>query len=103
MTDGERAKVYATDSADVSHEVSRWAIAEGRNPMMRICLAGYEGEHAMPDDWEVVEWKARGGFGSQDTDDGGKGRLNAAKERLWFSPACLKPHKNKTLFDLMGV
>jgi DNA adenine methylase len=95
------ADLYATDSLDVAHDVRRWAIEEGRNPLMRICLAGYEGEHAMPDDWEAVEWKTQGGFGNQsDTEDGG--RLNATKERLWFSPACLKVEEaQRSLFELL--
>ena len=100
-TAGRTADIYATDSLDVAHDVRRWAIEEGRNPLMRICLAGYEGEHDMPEDWTVVEWKAQGGFGNQsDTDDGG--RANAHKERLWFSPACIKVEKaQRSLFDLL--
>jgi hypothetical protein len=96
--------LYATDSTDVAHAVREWAIAAGRHPMMRICLAGYEGEHAMPDDWTAVEWKARGGFGSQNDDEDGLGRINATKERLWFSPACIKVEKaQRSLFDLLEM
>lgn len=96
-TDG----LYATDDLSVAHDVRAWAIEQGRNPLMRICLAGYDGEHDMPADWEVVEWKARGGFGSQDDDEDGLGRVNARRERLWFSPACIKPHKDRSLLDLL--
>lgn len=97
----ERTKnVYAVDCEQVAHDVRAWAIEQGRNPLMRICLAGYDGEHDMPDDWSVVEWKARGGFGSQGDDDG-MGRENSNRERLWFSPACIKPDVNRTLFDLL--
>lgn len=60
-----------------------------------------DGEHDMPSDWEVVEWKARGGFGSQDDDEDGTGRVNSQRERLWFSPACIKPHQDKSLLDLL--
>ena len=100
-TAGRTEGLYSTDSLDVAHEVRAWAIEQGRNPLMRICLAGYEGEHDMPEDWEVVEWKACGGFGSQDDDDDGLGRVNAARERLWFSPACIKPERERSLLDLM--
>ena len=41
----------------------------------------------MPESWECVAWKAKGGYGSQNAD----GNDNAAKERIWFSPACLRP------------
>lgn len=97
------ADIYATDSLTVAHDVRLWAIEEGKNPLMRICLAGYEGEHVMPDDWEAVAWKAHGGFGLQNSDDDGQGRINADKERLWFSPACIKPHRDRTLFDLFAT
>ena len=70
----------------VSDRVREWAIANGDRPELRIVLCGYEGEHAMPDSWRKVEWKAAGGYGSQ-----GKGaaRENKHRERLWLSPACL--------------
>ena len=37
--------------------------------------------------FRVEAWKARGGYGSQSD---GRGRENAARERIWFSPGCLK-------------
>lgn len=83
--------LYAVDCLKVAHDVREWAIEAGKNPLMRICLAGYEGEHAMPPDWQVVAWKAKGGYALQDESDDAAGRANAAKERLWFSPACLRP------------
>jgi hypothetical protein len=100
-TAGRTADLYAVDSLTVAHDVRAWAIEQGRNPLMRVCLAGYEGEHAMPEDWEIVEWKAKGGFGSQDDAEDGLGRVNAARERLWFSPACIRPARDLSLFDLM--
>ena len=69
-------------------KVRAWAIENGPNPDLRIALCGYEGEHRMPDDWTVYEWKAAGGYGSQGE---GRGRDNAARERIWFSPHCLRP------------
>ena len=39
--------------------------AQGDDPLIRIALCGYEGEHDMPGSWDCVEWKARGGYGSQ--------------------------------------
>ena len=49
----------------VSGAVREWAIANGNNPKLRIALCGYDGEHAMPGEWECLAWKARGGYGSQ--------------------------------------
>jgi hypothetical protein len=77
--------LYSTHSNDVSAQVRAWAIENGGNPLLRIALCGYEGEHDMPDDWECVRWRAVGGYGSQ-----GAGYGNAARERIWFSPACLR-------------
>lgn len=89
--------IYAVET-DVSAEVREWAIANGDNPLLRICLAGYDGEHQMPATWEVVAWKASGGYGSQVK---GRGRANAQRERLWFSPHCLKPEQD--MFTAAGV
>lgn len=43
--------------------------------------------------WEIVPWKAGGGYGGQS----GKGNENASRERIAFSPHCLKA-KQGTLF-----
>lgn len=87
-TDG----LYATDCQSVAHEVREWAIEQGRNPLMRIVLAGYDGEHQMPDDWRVFSWEAVGGYGLIAGEDG-TGRANKGRERLWCSPACVVPSR----------
>jgi len=74
---------YANNDTEVSGIVRRWAIENGDNPQLRIALCGYEGEHKMPDSWEKVTWKAVGGYSGETND-------NAERERIWFSPACLK-------------
>ena len=64
---------------------------------MKIALCGYAGEgHEVLEGagWEVVAWKAAGGYGSQGDK---RGRDNATRERIWFSPACKKPERG--LFD----
>jgi DNA adenine methylase len=82
------ATLYRAEDLTVAHGVRAWAIANGDNPELRIALCGYAGEHNMPDSWECIPWKARGGYGSQSD---GRGRANAGRERVWFSPYCLKP------------
>jgi site-specific DNA-adenine methylase len=79
--------LYAKDSNDVAHAVREWAIEHGDDPRIRIALCGYEGEHAMPDSWECVAWKAKGGYGSQARSGD---NANARRERIWFSSHCLK-------------
>jgi hypothetical protein len=69
----------------VAHAVREWAIANGDNPKYRIALCGYDGEHAMPDSWTELAWKANGGYEGQRK----AGRTgNSKRERIWFSPHC---------------
>lgn len=87
--------LYAQDSLDVAHKVRAWALDNGRNPLLRIALCGYEGEHEMPSDWSIYEWNAGAGFGGQATERTNNGK----RERIWFSPAC-KSNKQPTLFGM---
>jgi len=83
------------DSMTVAQEVAAWCRENQDNPLMRIALCGYEGEHDLPG-WECVAWKAHGGYGLQNS----QGNLNAAKERIWFSPHCIRvaKHSQRELF-----
>jgi len=90
--DGDMA--YAAGGKGISAEVRAWAIEAGKRPDMRIALCGYEGEHDMPEDWRVVAWKAKGGYGGQNKGE----NVNAKRERIWFSPACLVPDADAGLF-----
>ncbi len=105
--DGRTDALYSSDSLTVAHEVREWAIAQGDDPRIRIALCGYEGEHRMPDTWETVKWKAHGGYGSQGKN---QARENSAKERIYFSPHCLRPSEslfslfeNEATAELLGV
>lgn len=80
-----RERCYAEDH-DISADVRAWALEHGDDPLMRIALCGYEGEHAMPASWECVPWKAHGGYSRS-----ARGVANRSRERVWFSPHCLKP------------
>lgn len=92
--DGERHGVKYAVGGEVSADVRAWAIEHGNDPLLRIALCGYDGEHAMPAGWTVAAWKAQGGYGSQGQ---GRGRENAAKERIWFSPHCLSADQRSLL------
>ncbi len=91
---GRTMGMYRDDSGSVSFRARTWAIENGTNPRLRICLAGYDGEHAMPDNWQCVSWVAQGGFGNQ-----GESNENRRRERLWFSPHCVVPDEARSLFD----
>lgn len=111
---GRAKKLYATDSLEVAHLVRNWCLEwvnftgediafEGpryQHPKLRIVLFGYEDEHVthMPTDWECVEWEANGGFSNQNKK---RKNNNRGKERIWFSPNCLKPEQQQDL-PLLG-
>lgn len=94
----DRADLYRQESFSVAREVTEWCMENGKNPLLRIALCGYEGEthHALEDaGWSVITWKAQGGYGSQGEES--RGRENAERERIWFSPACVGAERG--LFD----
>ena len=88
----ERAAVYSTEDFTVANDVQKWAAEHGDDPVLRIALCGYEGHYEMPKGWTQLRWKATGGYGSQGDK---KGRANASREVVWFSPHCL----GRGLFD----
>jgi len=96
---GDGAMDYAAggNKTGIAQEVAAWAIENGTNKELRIAYCGYEGCATFPESWECVPWKSRGGYGSQGD---GEGRENAHRERIWFSPGCLRPDrpKQKTMF-----
>lgn len=79
----------------ISSDVRAWCVEHWDNrlpngePAYRLALCGYEGEHDELDalGWECVAWKARGGYGNQRRDGVNE---NARRERIWFSPHCLR-------------
>lgn len=85
--------LYANDrTQDVDRlvaDVHMYCRERGTDPLMRLALAGYAGEHEALEGigWSVVEWKGRGGYANQGENRG----LNDARERIWFSPHCLRP------------
>jgi hypothetical protein len=88
-----RDTVYSCDDMTVAHDVRKWCLENGDNPLLRIALSGYvgEGHEALEAvGWDVVDWKAHGGYGTQGN---GRGRENSNKERIWFSPHALKPKR----------
>lgn len=94
----DRQDCYAQESYTVAHDVRSWCAEMGQRQDMRIALCGYEGEHDALEDlgWEVVSWKASGGYGSQGDLSG---RANSRRERIWFSPACVRPDVQSALWE----
>jgi hypothetical protein len=92
---GRDGSLYATDSLTVAADVRAYCLERGGNPAVRIALCGYESEgHEVLEQhgWTVLAWKAAGGYGNRSA----KGKENAHRERIWFSPHC---QQQATLFD----
>lgn len=79
--------LYASEDLQVAHAVREWALANGDNPLLRVAICGYEGVWEMPDTWECLAWKPGGGYAGQGNN---QARENRHRERIWFSPYCLK-------------
>lgn len=83
-----RSTTYTHDSTSIAHDVRAWCLANGDNPVLRIALCGYDGEHneLVGAGWSVHNWTTSGGYGGGRD---GQGDANAKLERIWFSPHCL--------------
>lgn len=93
--DGEHAVEYA-GGGNVWERVTRWCEENGGNALLRIALCGYEGTWEAPASWEAIKWRTPGGYGSQGN---GRGRKNANREVVWFSPHCLTRIEDLPLFN----
>ena len=89
---------YATDCGKVAHDVREWCVNAGKDSRLRIALCGYEGEHDSLESlgWRVFAWKSSGMNTTAKSDT--QGNINTARERIWFSPACLRPGHGGGLF-----
>jgi DNA adenine methylase len=86
--------LYMEDSQSLARDVLAWCREHGADPMMRIALCGYDGEHNELEalGWSVMAWKAHGGYGLQGNTTG---RENSPRERIWFSPHCIDARQGK--------
>ena len=96
--DGE--EVYSSENgASVFARAARWAEEHWTHPDLRIALCYYEGTWTPPAGGETIAWKAKGGYGGQRKE--GKNE-NADRERIAFSPACLRPEVKPAQGSLFG-
>lgn len=87
--DDEHSVEYAAGNG-VFREVAAWAAENGNRPDLRVALCGYEGTFSVPPGWSTFGWKTKGGYGAQGN---ARGRQNQRRERIWFSPACLRSNE----------
>lgn len=85
--DAEHAVTYS-GGMNVWARATKWCEENGAHPQMRIALCGYADTWEAPHGWEMIRWRTAGGYGSQGN---ARGRANANREAIWFSPACLNP------------
>jgi hypothetical protein len=81
---------HEAEAGDVWYQAAAWAVERGTDKRLRICIAGYWSETTdalFPATWERQRWEARGGYANQKAD--GRGRANAKRECLWYSPHCI--------------
>lgn len=78
---------YGGASGQAAAEARLWAL---ENPSLRVALAGLLGDYDLPG-WEAVQW-SRGRL----TYSGGATTDN---ECIWYSPGCVKPSDQLSLFE----
>lgn len=88
--DNREPDCYAVDSLSVADAVRDWCLRHGGDSRLRIALCGYD-SFDMPG-WTAYRWKANGGYANQSKS--GRGRANAKRETIWFSPHCLPAPAN---------
>ena len=85
---------YSAGGRGVSAAVAEWCREHGDDKRLRIVLAGYDGEHTMPDTWKVHQWRGNKGYAVDENE-------NRERERLWLSPHCLSIVTQRGLLDLL--
>jgi len=76
---------------NIWHDAAHWAVENGDNPLLRIAICGYHSDQTdalFGATWTRYRWQARGGYSNQRA--AGRGRENAKRECVWFSPHCLE-------------
>jgi len=81
--------IYMVDDKDAPKRVKDFCIEFGNNPLYHIVIAGYEEyEGLLNYGWRVFKWKANGGFSGLSGSSLTRGKVNASRETLYFSPHC---------------
>ena len=76
---GRDPDIYRCEwTPEMRDDLVTWCLEHERD--YRIALCGLEGEYNLHG-WEIVEWNAANGYGKNG---------NRKRERIWFSPRCLK-------------
>ena len=82
--------MYRVISAD--EDGMRWPEEDIGN--LRVALCGNRGDYELPG-WTMIEWER-----SKLTYGGGKTK---AEEAIWYSPACIDPSRQLSIFTEAGA
>lgn len=100
--DNRNRNLYANDrTQDVDQlvaQVTLWCLKWGDNRRVRVALCGLDGEYPALEaaGWKAERWtKPASGYGNRTE----RGRANAGRERIWFSPHCVPVVRQAGLFD----
>lgn len=94
---GRENNLYIKDDLNVSQKVFEWCMENGDKKNLRIAFCGYSNEYTFPDSWTALNWSGQCAWASWGNN---KGKANAKKETIWFSPHCIK-QKTKRIMDLI--
>lgn len=99
--DGKRSRdghLYQGDDRsstnDIRDKVLAYCLKHGGHPLMRIAVCGYDTDgysELEQHGWDCVAWRAQGGYANRAV-RAGRENKNRNRERIWFSPQCLRPN-----------
>jgi len=82
---GRENNLYIKDDLDVSKHVFDWCVSNGNQSNLRIAFCGYSNEYDFPSSWIPFSWKGNCAWANWGDN---KGKDNAKKEVIYFSPHC---------------
>ena len=83
--------IYEHFDSHVFNDVLEWCVEHGEDPDLRIALCGYDGNATkLPETWTTWGWTTDGGYSNISCKET-RGKDNASRERIWFSPHCYDP------------
>lgn len=91
---GRENNLYIKDDLNVSRQVFDWCIENGKRKNFKIAFCGYSNEYEFPEDWSALNWKGNCAWANWGNN---KGKDNAKKEMIWFSPGCHNSKIRKVL------
>lgn len=89
---GRDEAIYRVENLYVANEVEKWCLENGSRENYRIALCGYDGTHNALESagWSVHSWSAGASYQTNAGKSSSVNSANRKREKIWFSPHCLK-------------